>query len=127
MSFHWYFLLNFCFIFYCNSFSTSLTVGIPVCAPNFSVDKLAAVFAKVNAVFISAPFAICTENAPFNVSPAPVVSTTLAGLAGTVNISPVSKHVETPFDPWVINNFPAYFLRSSSKKDSGRTPKSEWH
>ena len=71
-----------------------------------------------NAVFISAPFAICTENAPFNVSPAPVVSTTLAGLAGTVNISPVSKHVETPFDPWVINNFPAYFLRSSSDESS---------
>lgn len=87
------------FIYYCNSFSTSLTVGIPVCAPNFSVDKLAAVFAKVKAVFISAPFAICTENAPFSVSPAPVVSATFAGLAGTFNISPFFKHVETPLDP----------------------------
>ena len=52
--------------------------------------------------------------APFNVSPAPVVSTTLAFLAGTVRISPDGRHVDTPLDPWVITSLPGCALSISS-------------
>ena len=35
-------------------------------------------------------------------------------MAGTVRISPVGRHVDTPLDPWVITSLPGYALSISS-------------
>ena len=73
---------------------------MPVCAPNFVVDKVAPFVASSITVSKVSPLLSWVAKMPLNVSPAPVVSTTFAFHVGIVTTFPFSTN-DTPFDPRV--------------------------